>query len=47
MDGDKKLIDHSQPGKTDGYQVFVDDDGKFGFVFLANTDGKEHRYLVE
>lgn len=47
MDGEKKMVDLSQPGKKDGYQVFTGEDGTFGFVFLVNTDGKEHRYLVE
>lgn len=47
VDGEEKLIEHSQPGKRDGYQVFVDEDGTFGYVFLVNTDGKEHRYTAE
>ena len=47
MDGEKNMIDLSQPGEKDGYQVFVDDDGTFGWVFLVNTDGKEHKYLAE
>lgn len=47
IDSERTLVEHSQHGKQDGYQVFVKDDGTFGFVFLVNTDGKEHRYLVE
>lgn len=47
MDAEKTLIDHAQKGERDGYQVFMADDGSFGWVFLAMTDGKEHRYRVE
>ncbi len=45
--GEKKLIDHAQKGERDGYQVFAEDDGTFGWVFLVMADGKEHRYRVE
>ena len=47
MDGEKSLIDHAQKGERDGYQVFVREDGTFGYVFLVKVDGKEHRYLAE
>jgi len=46
-DGEKALIDLSRKGEKDGYQVFSKDNGTFGFVFLVNTDGKEHRYVAE
>ena len=45
--GSKTLIDHARPGERDGYQVFAANDGTFGWVFLVQTDGKEHRYRVE
>jgi hypothetical protein len=38
-------VDHSKLGR-DGQQVFVDENGKFGSVFLFNTDGKEHIFRV-
>ena len=47
VDSGKTLIDHAQKGERDGYQVFAKDDGTFGFVFLVNTDGQEHKYRVE
>lgn len=47
VDAEKTLIDLSRKGEKDGYQVFSKDDGTFGFVFLVNTDGKEHKYLAE
>lgn len=47
VDGEKTLIDHARKGERDGYQVFAGEDGTFGFVFLANTNGGEHRYVVE
>ena len=47
IDGEKTLIDLSRKGEKDGYQVFSKDNGTFGFVFLVNTDGKEHKYLAE
>jgi len=31
---------------SDGYQVFVDEAGTFGCVFLVNADGNEHTYRV-
>lgn len=46
-DGEKKLIEHSRPGENDGYQVFVREDGTFGYVFLVNADGGEHKYVAE
>lgn len=47
IDGKKTLIDLSQKDEKDGCQVFAKEDGTFGYVFLVNTDGKEHRYLAE
>lgn len=47
VDGEKRLIDLSRKGQKDGYQVFSQDDGTFGCVFLVNTDGKEHKYVAE
>ena len=47
VDGDKTLVDLSQKGEKDGYQVFAKEDGTFGYVFLVNTDGKEHKYVAE
>lgn len=46
-DGEHKLIEHSAPGKKDGYQVFTDGKGRFGYVFLVTADGKEHSYFIE
>lgn len=46
-DSEGRRIEHSQPGDKDGYQVFVDRNGTFGYVFLVNADGKEHRYVVK
>jgi len=46
-DGEKTPIELSRKGEKDGYQVFAKEDGTFGFVLLVNTDGKEHKYLVE
>lgn len=47
IDGSKTLVEHSRQGEKDGYQVFAKSDGTYGCVFLVNTDGKEHKYLVE
>lgn len=47
IDGRKTLIDLAQEGERDGYQVFVTEDGGFGWVFLVMTDGAEYRYVVE
>ncbi|MGB9620283.1 MAG: hypothetical protein ACPL7K_07710 [Armatimonadota bacterium] len=48
LSGDSKtLIDHARPGERNGYQVFVAEDGTFGWVFVCKTDGKEYRYRVE
>lgn len=47
IDSGKQLVPHSQPGQTDGYQTTVLPDGTFGSVFLYQTDGKPHRFLVE
>ena len=47
VDAEKTLVDHARKGERDGYQVFAKEDGTFGWVFLVNTDGKEHKYLVE
>lgn len=47
IDGERTLIDLSQKDQKDGCQVFAKDNGEFGFVFLVNTDGKEHKYVVE
>jgi len=46
-DGEKTLVDLSRKGEKDGYEVFSKDNGTFGFVFLVNTDGKEHKYVAE
>lgn len=46
-DGEKALIDLSSKIGKDGYQKFVKDDGTYGFVFLVNTDGREHKYIAE
>jgi len=46
-DSDKTLIDLSSKDGRDGYQTFARDDGAYGFVFLVNTDGKEHKYVAE
>ncbi len=46
-DGEKSIIELSREGEKDGYQVFAKEDGSFGYVFLVNTDGKEHKYIVE
>lgn len=52
-DGKKTLIEHSQPERKDGYQVFIRPDNpwgasySFGYVFLYKTDGKEHKFVVE
>jgi hypothetical protein len=47
VDSEKTLIDLARKGEKDGYQVFSKDNGTFGFVFLVNTDGKEHKYAAE
>lgn len=46
-DEEKTLIDLSSDGGKDGYQTFARSDGTFGYVFLVNTDGKEHRYIAQ
>lgn len=46
IDGQKTLIDLSNKGGKDGCQVYAKDNG-FGYVFLVNTDGKEHKYVAE
>ena len=38
-------VPHSTVG-NDGYQVFVDERGTFGCVFLVDTDGSEQTYRV-
>lgn len=48
LDGEKKsLIDHAQKGARDGYQVFAQEDGKYGWVFLFKTDGRKHAFRTE
>lgn len=47
VDGEKTLVNLSREGHKDGYQVFAEEDGTYGFVFLVTTDGKEHRYIAE
>ncbi|MGQ9730480.1 MAG: hypothetical protein ACUVX8_04330 [Candidatus Zipacnadales bacterium] len=44
-DGGWQPVSHETVG-NDGYQVFVDDAGTFGCVFLVNADGREHTYRV-
>ena len=44
-DGQWVPVPHETVG-NDGYQVFVDDRGTFGCVFLVNADGEEHTYRV-
>jgi hypothetical protein len=46
-DGAKKIIELSREGEKDGYQVFAKEDGTFGYVFLVESDGKEHKYVAE
>ena len=36
-------VPHETKGK-DGYQVFVDESGAFGCVFLVTADGQPHTY---
>ncbi|NLO82247.1 MAG: hypothetical protein GX094_04200 [Clostridiales bacterium] len=31
---------------NDGYQVYVDSKGKYGFAFILNTDGAKQRYKI-
>lgn len=47
VDGPKTLVGLSREAEKDGYQVFSKKDGTFGFVFLVDTDGKEHKYVAE
>lgn len=47
VDGTKTLLALSRDGHKDGYQVFAGENGTFGYVFLVNTDGKEHKYVAE
>jgi hypothetical protein len=43
--GEWEPVRHETVG-SDGYQVFVDEAGTFGCVFLVNADGAEHAYRV-
>ena len=47
LDNGKQLVQHSQSGQNDGYQVYVLTNATFGSVFLYQTDGKPHQLLVE
>lgn len=46
IEGKEIPVEHEKLGK-DGYQVFVTGDGRFGSVFLFNTDGREHRFIAK
>jgi len=45
VDGRYVPVAQSAVGE-DGFQVFVDDEGTFGCVFLVNADGREHTYRL-
>ena len=46
-EGEKwRMLSHARNSEHDGYQVFSEEDGKFGAVFLVPTDEKEQHLKV-
>jgi hypothetical protein len=41
-----RLLSHTRNNEQDGYQVFCDDDGTYGAVFLVYGDDREQRLRV-
>jgi hypothetical protein len=41
-----RLLSHARNNEQDGYQVFCDDDGTFGAVFLVPGDAREQRLRI-
>ena len=44
--GKWRMLSHARNTAHDGYQVFSENDGKFGAVFLVSTDEKEQQLKV-
>lgn len=44
--GKWRMLSHARNSAHDGYQVFSEEDGKFGAVFLVSTDEKEQQLKV-
>jgi len=44
--GKWRLLSHARNSEHDGYQVFSEEDGKFGAIFLVSTDEKEQQLKV-
>ena len=46
-EGEKwRMLSHARNSEHDGYQVFSEEDGKFGAIFLVSTDDKEQQLKI-